>query len=176
MKSALALASLILLGACGGGEDEAHPPVKGEDAKAGLFALEPGDYFVERVWNLADGCQRNPLDPEDPITSVNYALTNDGKGNVSLERCVYEEKQAQGQIVSNQGTLAVSHSARRDSVGSAVAEYTQECTLNVRVVSNNTVEVQFLERQSGRNSTMKEVSGVDDDECSTSYTMTMRKR
>lgn len=156
-------ACFILFAACGNND----PVVP--------FTLANGAYTVERVSDLQDGCNRNPLNPKDPLTAVTFEVTNQN-GLVTIDRCVYENNMAKGYIDSNSGTLTVYHPARQVKLGSAVAEFNQNCTLDVALTANNTMQIRFTERQTGRNDVMRRASGVNSYECSTSYSMVLKKR
>lgn len=172
----LTLALLSLLAACGGSPEAGTPPglKAGEDDE--FFALENGSYFIERVLEINDGCRRNPLDPSDPITAVAFDLKNDGKGTITLDRCIFNGKSTTGFITNNRGTMSILHSRRTDGGGSAVAEYQQECRMDVTVTGDNKLEARFSEQQRNRNDVLKRISGIPASECTTSYTFTMGKR
>jgi hypothetical protein len=163
MKKLIFPGSLILF-SCGN-NDPLTPP----------FALTNGAYSVERVWNLADGCNRNPLNPKDPLTAGTFDVSN-ANGLVTIDRCLYDNKMAQGYIDNNKGTLKVYHANRQVKLGSAVAEFNQNCMLDVTVTADNTMTISFTEKQTGRNDVMRKASGINSYECNTSYNMILKKR
>jgi len=178
MKNLILLAVLGLVG-CGGdsepNEGEAPPTVIG-GGTGDVFALENGVYFFSNVTSLNDGCGRNPLDPKDPLTAVPFNLKNDGHGQVTIDRCIYQGASATGHVQDNNGSLQVLHNNRRDGNGAVVAEYLQECQLDVKVTADNTLKGSSSESQRNRNAAMKKASGVNASECTTSYQFVLTKR
>lgn len=168
------LSIVSLLAACGRGDKAEGPPSKAGLSKSN-FSLENGVYYIDHVWNIQDGCGRDVLAPDDPITNVAFNLENGGDGRITIDRCVFDDRSTSGVIQDNEGTLSVLHTLRRDRLGEDVAEYQQECQLQVYVRDDNTLEANFTERQRNRNTTARRVM-ADGDECSTSYKFTMSKR
>ncbi len=170
-------AFVAMLSACGsdgtGGQNA--PPRRAEDASDETFALESGTYYIDRVWDLSDGCGREPLNPQDPITATSFTLTNGGDGKVTLDRCLYDGTSTTGDVLDNKGVLTARHPGRKDVYGDLTAIYDQECRMEVKLTANNQLEAAFSERQAGRNQAMREAS-VDTDTCTTSYKVTMSKR
>lgn len=175
-RIALTLMTLGALTACGVSNDsEDAPPTNPDDGDEDNFALQPGEYGIDRLWELSDGCGREPLHPQDPITAVTFNLSNDGAGKISMDRCLYENRQLGGDVIQNRGTLSVRHGKRQDSFGDYVAQYDQECRFEVTVTANNTIEGLFTEYQRSRNDIMREAT-VDVESCATSYKVVMTKR
>lgn len=174
----LTILAFVLAAGCGdgGGTSQGEPPPIAKGSSDSAFALENGTYYFERLFDLQDGCGRDPLDSSDSITSVAFNLLNKGDGQITIDRCIYDGSSVTGQVRNNHGTLTVLHSLRRDGSGSVVAEYQQECRLTVNVTSDNQIEGRSVERQSNRNAVMKVASGVDADSCNTSYDFTFSKR
>ncbi len=174
---ATACALSILTVACGRqSDDDAAPPRQhDEDGDDEFFALESGTYYVERVWDLRDGCGREPMHAQDPITAVPFTLVNGGNGSITLDRCSYDNKQLGGDVLENRGTLSVRHSKRQDGSGEYIAEYEQECRLELEVTGPNTFEGHYAEYQRNRNDVMR-LASVDVPTCETSYRLIMTKR
>lgn len=175
------IVSLLTLGAlavaCGSPSDnDSAPPTNPDDATDDLFALQAGTYVIDRLWDLQDGCGREPLHPQDPITAVESELENDGQGKISIDRCLFDGRQLGGDVIENRGTLSVRHANRQDSFGEYVAQYDQECRFEVTVTANNTIEGLFTEYQRNRNDIMREATQVSAESCATSYKVVMTKR
>jgi hypothetical protein len=171
--SVLTLASFLAF-ACGRDEEGKAPPTK-EGASKETHSLENGTYYIEDVRELQDGCGRNPMDSSDPITGVAFQLTNTNKGQITIDRCIYEGKSVQGFVQDNSGVLTTLHSLRREGNGSAVAEYQQECRMEIITKADNQFEAKFIEYQRNRNQVMRKLT-VDAAECVTSYSFTMKKK
>jgi len=175
MTTVCALA--LLTTACGreSDADSAPPRQHDEDGDDDFFAVESGTYYIERVWDLRDGCVREPMQAEDPITAVPFTLVNGGNGAISIDRCSYDNTQLNGDVLENRGTLSVRHSKRQDGSGDYVAEYEQECRMELEVTGPNTFEGLYTEYQRSRNDVMRALT-VDAESCETSYRVVMLKR
>lgn len=179
MKTILTAACVLALltTACGrqSDEDAAPPRQQGENGDDDFYALESGTYYIERVWDLRDGCVREPMQADDPITAIPFTLINSGNGQISIDRCSYDNKQLRGDVLDNRGTLSVRHSKRQDGSGDYIAEYEQECRMEIEMTAPNTFEGLYTEYQRSRNDVMRALT-VDTPSCETSYRIVMLKR
>lgn len=168
---------LTILAACGsdGNGGKAAPPRRAQDADDETFSLEAGSYYIDRIWDISDGCGRTPTSSTNPITSVAFMVTNSGDGHVTMDRCVYEGTSTAGDILDNKGVLHVSHRGRKEISGNLTSMYDQECKLDLMMTANNQFDAVFTDRKSARNQTEREVFGGGDT-CTTSYKVTMSKR
>lgn len=176
-----AIASVITLAtglsACGDLTSEEkkspQPQVAGESES--LFSLENGIYFVKEIESLDDGCQKNPLDPTDSLTQVEFNLENKGDGQITLDFCLYNGRGTQGSVLGNQGILTASHSQRQIGSESNRGIFDQRCSIKVNVIADNTIRGQYSEYQSNRNKALRQTNG-DNAECTTRFDFTMRKK
>ncbi len=169
------------LGGCGHGDGDAGEakkndpaPVSSEDS-SDSFLLQGGTYYVEQVRNLQDGCGKKPLDDSDSITQVPFFLTNDGKGNVSIDFCSDQGKSVSGVVRGNKGTLYALHNGRHMGSDDYPAVMDQECRIDLKVKADNTMDGQYTETQRNRNAALREAT-VDVPECTTSFAFTMTSK
>lgn len=167
-----------LLAACGSSHDagddetsgEPAPNVKGESDDA--FTLEDGEYHVASLTNLQDGCGKKPLDASDSITQVPFYLTNNGKGQVTIDFCSYDSTSTSGTIRGNRGTLHALHNGRRMGSTDYPAVMDQDCKIDVKVTGENAFSARYVETQRNRNAALREAT-VDAPECTTSFDFKM---
>jgi len=166
-----------ILGGCGDLTSEEkkspQPQVAGESQS--LFSLENGIYFVKDIESLDDGCQKNPLDPTDSLTQVEFNLENKGDGQIALDFCYYNGRGTQGSVLGNQGILTASHTQRHIGSEANRGIFDQRCTIKLNVVADNTIRGQYTEYQSNRNKALRQTNG-NNAECTTRFDFTMRKK
>ncbi len=163
--------------ACGSpsdGDDDVNsepaPNVKGESDDA--FALEDGEYHIESLTNLQDGCGKKPLDSDDSITQVPFFLTNDGQGRVTIDFCSYGGTSTAGTVRGNRGTLHALHNGRQMGTSDYPAVMDQDCMIDVKVNSDNGFAGRYSETQRNRNAALRDAT-VDVPECTTSFDFKM---
>lgn len=166
--------TLATLAACGAGETTtgSAPPRRPEDAEDGKFSLASGTYIIDRMWDINDGCSREPARLQD---STNFTILNSGDGHVTIDRCEFNGKSTSGDILDNHGVLAVRHT-NRSAGADAAARYDEECRMNITLTGNDEFEVEFSARESNRNEKMQEALNSYVASCTTSYKYTMIKR
>lgn len=170
--------AVLVISACGfdeDSEDRGLPPPVSTGSSDTLFAIESGTYYVSDVRDVQDGCGKEPMTGETPLTSVPFVVTNDGAGNVAVDFCAYEGRSLQGVVRGNRGTLAVIHSNRKVGSDDMVAEFTQDCRLDLTMQADNRFEAYYVELQTNRNELMR-LSTKDVPECTTSFKMVMERR
>ncbi len=180
LAGAIALGSFAAsCGSDGDGGGSAPPrrdaPDDDDDDDDGLFALESGTWFVDRVTDIQDGCNSQPLEGNDPITSTPFTLSNPGNGKIVIDRCSYNGSSIQGDVLDNKGVLVVRHAGRKEGTGEFQAQWDQDCRFEITVTGDNQIQGRFTETETNRNDVMRALT-VDVPQCSTSYNVEMSKR